>query len=250
MMSPHPFLLRYPMQIDAADRRTPSAVRKELARFGGLNPYNRANWRIVLAEDRKELRGGVFKTMPSGDVKTIELEPVMRDGKRVYVMHAREVKPDKVETGFHEVPKYPVKGWILERWFPVSKKGMTRTEWEDVKSSDGLTPMMGPYPAEGFYFMLAGPFSRIPEMEDLKNSISMHIRAEEQQPISYAQMLLNEINQEKEERENAYNQVVSDLAHFYESEVEPVLKGSSLEASRIRQELGEAMGDRSHQAMQ
>jgi len=238
------------MQIDAADRRTPSAVRKELARFGGLNPYQRANWRIVLAEDRKELRGGVFTTMPSGDVKTIELEPVMRNGKRVYIQHIREVKPEKVETGFHEVPKYPCQGWILERWFPASKKGMTKTEWESVKSSDGSTPMMGPFPVEGFYFMLAGPFSRIPEMQDLKNAISMHIRAEEENPSNYQQMLLNEINEEQEERERAYNKVVSDLAHFYESEVEPVLKGSSLEASRIRQELGEMMGDRSHQAIQ
>lgn len=238
------------MQIDAADRRTPSAVRNELARFGGLNPYNRANWRVVLAEDRKELRGGVFKTMPSGDVKAIELEPVMQNGKRVYVMHHREIKPEKVETGFHQVPKYPVKGWILERWFPVSKKGMTRTEWESVKSSDGITPMMGPYPSEGFYFMLAGPFTRIPEMEDLKNAISMHIRAEENDRVSYQQMLLNEINEEQEEREKAYDQAVSDLAHFYEQEVEPVLHGSSLAASRIRQDLGEMMGDRSHQALQ
>lgn len=238
------------MQIDAADRRTPSAVRTELARFGGLNPYNRANWRIVLAEDRKELRGGVFRTMPGGDVKTIELEPVIVDGQRVYVQHAREVKPEKVVTGFHEVPKYPVKGWILERWFPASKKGMSKTEWESIKSSDGTTPMMGPFPVEGFYFMLAGPFSRIPEMHDLKTAISMHIRAEESNPVSYAQMLLNEINEEQEERERAYNQVVSDLAHFYESEVEPVLKGSSLEASRIRQDLGSMMGDRTHQALQ
>lgn len=238
------------MQIDAADRRTPSAIRKELARFGGLNPYNRANWRIVLADDRRELRGGVFKTMPGGDVKTIELEPVMRNGKRVYVMHAREVKPDKVVTGFHEVPKYPVKGWILERWFPASKKGMTKTEWESVKSSDGTTPMMGPFPAEGFYFMLAGPFDQIPEMNDLKMSISIHIREEESSPVGYAQMLLNEINAEQEEQGKAYEQAVSDLAHFYESEVEPVLQGSSLEASRIRQDLGEMMGDRSHQALQ
>lgn len=238
------------MQIDAADRRTPSAVRKELGRYGGLNKYNQANWRIVLAEDRKELRGGVFKTMPSGNVRTTELEPVMRNGKRVYIMHHREIKPEKVETGFHEVPKYPVKGWILERWFPASKKGMTQSEWEAVKSSDGMTPMMGPFPVEGFYFMLAGPFTRIPEMEDLKNAISMHIRAEESDRESYAQMVLNEINQEQEERERAYNHAVSDLAHFYESEVDPVLKGSSLAASRIRQELGEQMGDRSHQTLQ
>lgn len=234
------------MQIDAADARTPSSIRNELGRYGGLNPYNRANWRIVLAEDRRELRGGVFKIMPSGDVKQTEFEPVMRNGKRVYRMHHTEVKPDKVLTGFHEVPKYPVKGWILERWFPASKKGMNREEWESVKSSDGFTPMMGPYPAEGFYFMLAGPFSRIPEMEDLKTSISMHIRTEEAQPVSYQQMLLNEINADEEEKAKAYQKALDDLGHFYDSEVAPVLKGSSLGAGRIRNELAEQVGDRSH----
>jgi len=234
------------MQIDSADLRTPSAVRTELGRYGGLNPYNRANWRIVLAEDRRELRGGVFKTMPSGDVKSFEFEPVLINGKRVYRMHHTEVKPEKIVTGFQEVPKYPVKGWILERWFPASKKGMGKAEWEAVKSSDGITPMMGPYPTEGFYFMLAGPFSRIPEMEDLKNAISMHIRAEEAQPASYQQMLLEEINGDEEEKAKAYAKAMEELGHFYESEVEPVMRGTSLGAGRIRNELAESVGDRSH----
>lgn len=233
------------MQIDAADRRTPSAVRNELARFGGLNPYNRANWRVVIAEDRLCRRGGIFKHMPTGDVKTVELEPVMRGGKHVYIQHVREVKPDKILTGFHDVPKYPVKGWILERWFPASKYG-TRADWEAAKSSDGVTPMMGPYPHEGDYFMLAGPFERMPEMNDLKMSISMHIREEESNPVSYKQMLLNEINAEQEEKERAYNQAVSDLEHFYESEVEPVMQGTSLAAGRIRNDLAAQIGDRSH----
>jgi hypothetical protein len=234
------------MQIDAADARTPSAVRNELGRYGGLNPYNRANWRIVLAEDRRELRGGVFTTMPSGDVKAVEFEKVMHNGKPAYRMHHVEVKPEKVETGFIEVPKYPVNGWILERWFPASKKGMSKAAWEDVKSSDGFTPMMGPFPVEGFYFMLAGPFSRIPEMADLKMAISMHIRAEEAQPVSYAQAVLEEMHLDEEEKERAYKKALDDLGHFYESEVEPVMRGSSLGAGRIRNELAESVGDRSH----
>lgn len=231
------------MQIDAADRNTPDAVRKELGRFGGLNPYNRANWRIVIAEHRLCRRGGIFKHMPTGDVKSFEIDP------HTFQMHYRDVKPDRVVTGFHDVPKYPVKGWILERWFPASKYG-TQADWEAVKSSDGITPMMGPYPHEGDYFMLAGPFEKIPEMNDLKMAISMHIREEESNTVGYEQMVLNEINAEHEEKERAYNKAVSDLEHFYESEVEPILKGSSLAAGRIRNDLGEMMGDRTHQALQ
>lgn len=236
------------MLIDAADRSTPAPIRKELARFGGLNPYNRANWRIVLAQDRLCRRGGVFTTMPSGDVKTIELEPIIRNGRKVYLQHVREIKPESVVTGTRDVPKYPVQGWVLERWFPASKYG-GRSAWEAVKSSDGVTPMMGPYPHEGDYFMLAGPFSRIPELTDLRESIAMHIRMENEQPESYHQLMLQQINEEQEEMEKAYQKCLSDLAHFYESEVEPVLKGTSLAAQRIRNDMAEAMGDRSHQGV-
>lgn len=227
------------MQIDAADRSTPDAIRKELGRFGGLNPYNRANWRIVLAQDRLCRRGGVFKTMPTGNVAVMEVDP------RTFEVHRREVKPERVVTGFHDVPKYPVKGWILERWFPARSYGL-QSDWEAEKSSDGITPMMGPYPHEGDYFMLAGPFERIPEIGDLKMAISMHLREEEERPTSYAQLMQMEINADIERDERAQKKATEDLAHFFESEVEPILRGTSLGAQRIRNEMQDAIGDRSH----
>jgi hypothetical protein len=230
------------MQIDAADRSTPDAVRKELGRFGGLNPYHRANWRLVLAQDRLVRRGGIFTTMPSGDVAVMEIDP------KTFEVHRREVKPEKVVTGYHDVPKYPVKGWVLERWFPASKYG-TQSDWEAAKSSDGVTPMMGPYPHEGDYFMLAGPFDRIPDIGDLKMAIQMHIREEEERPVGYNQMLLNEINADLEAEQKAYDKTLKDLAHFYDSEVEPILRGSSLGAGRIRNELAAELGDRTHQGV-
>lgn len=234
------------MQIDSADRRTPSAIRKALAEFGGYNRFNGANWRCIVAEDHLVLRGGVHRTMPSGDVKSVELEPVMVGGKRVYKMHHREVKPEKVETGWKRVPKWGVKGWVLERWF--APETVNRTVWEDAKSTDG-SPMMGPYPEQGYYFMLAGPWEQMPELADLKTAIAMHIRMENEQPTSYAQMLLNEVNGDLEAERKAYDKSLADLAHFYESEVAPVVKGSSLGASRIRQELANAVGDFSHQGI-
>lgn len=231
------------MRIDRADARTPKAVRDELARYGGLNRFNSANWRAIVAEDHLVLRGGVFRTMPGGDVRSIELEPM---GNGTYRQHYREVKPDKVETGWKHVPKYAVKGWILERWF--APETVNRTEWESAKSEDG-TPLMGPYPERGYYFMLAGPWEQMPELADLKMAISMHIRAEEQQPTSYQQMLLQEVNADLEAEQKAMAEATANLAHFYESEVEPVLTGTSLEAGRIRNDLAAMTGDRSHQAI-
>lgn len=180
--------------------------------------------------------------MPTGNVKTIEVDP------KTFRIYVNEVKPDRIVTGYHRVPKYPVKGWIIERWFPAHTFG-SPAQWESAKSSDGVTPMMGPFPHEGDYFMLAGPFDRIPEMADLKTAISMHIRAEEEQPVSYKQMLLNEINADLEAKEKQWKAYEDQVGAFYQQEVDPILKGTSLAAGRIRNELAEAMGDRSHQGI-
>lgn len=231
------------MQIEEADRSTPSSIRAELGRYGGLTPYHKANWRLVLAQDRLVRRGGVFTTMPSGDVAVMEVDP------RTFEVHRREVKAERVETGYKDVPKYPCKGWILERWFPAHMAGMSRSEWEAVKSSDGTTPMMGPYPSEGFYFMLAGPFETMPEIGDLRQAISMHLREETERPTSYQQVLLELIHEDTDREEKAYQKQLADLAHFYEESVEPVLRGTSLGAGRIRNELAASMGDHSHQGV-
>lgn len=205
------------MQIDAADRSTPSAIRKELARYGGMNPYNRAIWRLVIAEQRIVRRGGVFTEKgPQG--------------------------------GFRDVPKYPCKGWILERWFPASRFGV-RADWENAKALDGVTPLMGPYPSEGDYFMLAGPFERMPEMGDLKSAISQHIQMEENRSQNYAALMKAEIDADTERDELALKRETEALAQFYQDEVEPIMKGTSLEAGRIRNEIAEKMGDFSHQGI-
>jgi hypothetical protein len=229
------------MKIDSAERSTPSAVRRELARYGGLNQYARAHWRIVLSEERLVRRGGVFREMPSGEVEQFQIA----DGGRVQYT---PVKPERERSGYFDVPKYAVRGWILERWFPASMYG-DRASWESVKSSDGVTPMMGPYPSEGEYFMLAGPWAKIPEMADLKTAIAMHIRMEEANPVSYEQRLLEEIHADLDLELKQYEKVMSDVAHFYETEVEPVMRGTSLAAGRIRNELAAMTGDRTHQGV-
>lgn len=229
------------MITDAADRSTPTDIREELGRYGGLNPYGRAHWRVVLAQERLCRRGGVFKTMPTGDVAVIEVDP------KTFEVHRREVKPERVVTGIRDVPKYPVRGWILERWFPASH--YNKQEWERAKSSDGVTPMMGPFPHEGEYFMLGGPWAKVPEMADMKMAIAMHLREEATRPRNYAEVLRQEIEADRLEEERTMAKAYDDLAHFYDSEVEPVLKGTSLGAQRIRNEMQDAMGERSHQGV-
>lgn len=225
------------MLTDFADRRTPRAVRKALAEFGGYNRFGGANWRVIVAEDHMSLRGGVHKTMPSGNVKSIDLE---RLPNGTYKMHHSEVKPDKVETGWKMVPEWGLAGWVLEKWF--APETVNRAVWEDARSEDG-TPMMGPYPDKGYYFMLAGPWEQMPTLADLRLAIAMHIRTEEERPQEYQQLLLQRIHAETEAKERAYKEALDNLGHFYESEVEPVMRGTSLGAGRIRNDLAAQVGD-------
>lgn len=206
---------------------TPESVRKEIARFGGLNPFGGANWRVVLAETRTVLRG---RGLPPAD-------EVIRTGMKVTAE----------STGLHRVPKYPVKGWIIERWFAPNK--YSEVQWKAARCADGITPLMGPFPHEGEYFMLAGPFTHIPPLEDIKAAITLHIREEEQSPKGYNEMLRAEMVADWDRDEAAALKAERDLAYFYESVVKPVLKGSSLEAQRIRTEMAEKMGDWSHQGV-
>lgn len=231
------------MLTDEADLRTPSNIREFLVEFGGRNRFNGANWRCIVAEDHLVLRGGVHNHMPTDGSKSIELEP-LRNG--TYKMHHNEVKPTKVETGWIRKPKYGVKGWVLERWF--APETLNRALWEDARSTDG-SPMMGPYPEKGYYFMLEGPWEQIPDTAVLKWVIATHLRTENEKPESYEQAVLLEMNAEIEAEAKAYKEYVDNMGHFYESEVEPVMKGSSLGASRIRQELANAVGDFSHQGI-
>jgi hypothetical protein len=231
------------MLTDFADRRTPRAIRNALAEYAGYNRFGGANWRCIVAEDHLVLRGGVHKTMPSGDVKTFELE---RLPNGTYLQHFREVKPEKVEHGFKQVPKWGVSGWILERWF--APETLNRTIWENEKGEDG-TPLMGPYPEKGYYFMLAGPWEHMPELTDLRQAIAMHLRMEEERPLGYEAMLKQTVDEDQAAEEAAYQKAQADLAYFYESEVEPVMKGTSLAAGRIRNEIAAGMGDHSHQGI-
>jgi hypothetical protein len=217
------------MEIDEAEATTPELVRNEVSRFGGLNPFGGPNWRVVLSETRKVLRGrGLPPAVDvlAGKVSATDIEKYM---------------------GLHKVQKYPCKGWIIERWFAPNK--YSELDWTSAKGADGITPLMGPFPREGSYFMLAGPFADIPPMEDIKAAISMHIREEENSPKGYGEMMQAELLADQKRDEAAALAAEKFLADFYEQEVEPILTGTSLESQRIRNELAEQMGDFTQQAV-
>jgi hypothetical protein len=72
---------------------------------------------------------------------------------------------------------------------------------------------------------------------------------EEERPLGYEAMLKQTVDEDQAAEEAAYQKAQADLAYFYESEVEPVMKGTSLAAGRIRNEIAAGMGDHSHQGI-
>lgn len=147
---------------------TPSEVTEKLLRWGGKNVYGETNWRVILAENHLVQRAGMW-TEFAEDTEQTHYEP----SKAGLHYQTRQIAPDRIQIGMFWVPLYQVTGWILERWFPAATYG-SKTEWESALSQDGVTPMMGPYPERGGYFMLSGggSWERIPLLESLRSSIA------------------------------------------------------------------------------
>lgn len=149
-------------------RDTPNDVIDKLTRWGGTNEYRDPNWRIILAENHLVQRAGMW-TEFADETEQVHFETV---GKDVHYT-TRQIAPDAIRIGTFWVPLYQVTGWILERWFPASSYG-SKEQWESALSQDGVTPMMGPFPERGGYFMLSGggPWPEIPLLEDIRESIA------------------------------------------------------------------------------
>ncbi|HZR30087.1 MAG TPA: hypothetical protein VFA71_15015 [Terriglobales bacterium] len=145
-------------------RDTPPDVIEKLTAWGGKNEFGDPYWRIILAQNHLVQRAGMWTEFAVG---AEQARPTGID----YKLEFQQIAPDSIKTGMFWVPLYPVKGWVLERWFPPSSLG-TRQAWEAALSQDNETPMMGPYPERGHYFMLDGPWEQIPNLEAVRRSIS------------------------------------------------------------------------------
>ena len=224
------------MSITNPELDAPVAVQKALLQHGGKVPgQNRAMWRLVLAQNCLIVANGIMHNLPTGDISCFAMGP---NGK-VY-----QKPSDTISSGRFEIPKYPCEGWVLEKWFAPAIWG-TPEEWASHKSEDGST-IMGGYPSEGDYWMLAGPFERIPELADLRQAIDMHLHAMQRQPTNYAAVLKQTVLDQETEREHRREKLEADLAYMRQNELVPVLKSGSLAAQRFRDSLQRMVGDSSH----
>jgi hypothetical protein len=225
------------MSITDPTNDAPKAVQDAIARWGGRNPYGDPMWRIVLAQHCIVKRGGIQRELDNGEqsIVTIGFGGKVIESK----VHA------SVTSGILEVPRYNVEGWILEKWFPASTWG-TPEQWRSEKSEDGSRILCEEYPERGRYFLMNGPFDMIPELGDLENSISMYEDDMRKQPTNHDSYFRQVMRDEEYARKKAKDKLVADLNYRRKNELVPVLKSSSLEAQRFRNDLTAQAGLSEH----
>lgn len=224
----------------------PKAVQKAITKFGGKNSYGQPLWRIVLAQDQLVKRGGVHMKWPTGEIKTCGFEKIP-DGKGGYVYRQVPIEqhPESVTYGVLEVPKYPVRGWVLERWFPPHVFG-SKDDWMSAKAVDGLTPLFGEFPSRGDYFMVVGPLDELPELSDIENAIAMWEKQMSLRPTNTQAWFERELKEQRDAEEAAYEKMVAELTQYAKSEITPIFNTISTGAQAVRNEVQKSLGNQSH----
>lgn len=212
-----------------------------------MNPFKQPQWRLIVSADRLIKEAGVWSDWAEGlstkEKGGLNFSPVA-DAPGVHYQRYQN-KPLRVVTEVRETQKYPhAEGWILEKWFPASSYG-TREEWHSYKASDGVTPMLGPYPECGDYEFQYGPWEKLPTTDMLQGLISQYsssIANRKGTPFARAVEYLQRAQYAEEKKEQK-------LKEEYEAIFRDVLSpmnSTSLAASRWRQDLAKRTGQTSH----
>jgi hypothetical protein len=215
-------------------RDTPREVIEALIRWGGKNEYGEPNWRIILAQNHLVQRAGMW-TEFADDTEQTQFRTV---GSQVRYQH-RDIAPDRILTGTRWVPLYQIEGWILERWFPASSYG-SREQWESALSQDGVTPMMGPFPERGGYFMPSGggPWEEIPVLEDIRASIAQWENSSHLHGFMDAESVNNAMRRAQieadDEEERKYDKFLQEVAYQRLTHLEFIKSNPALAGFRNR----------------
>lgn len=219
---------------DHAERKTPAEIRRLLLEYGGKTPTGLPMWRLVEAGDCRILCQGRMHHFPRGVDFSIE--------------RAAEIRPDSISGGVMLLPRYrdiPGHQWILQKWFPPSVWG-SAADWRLHRAEDPDTPLfVQEFPANGDYFMLAGPWNSIEEAGDLRAALRTYLRSLLSRPKdaqNYVRQLMAEEVSERQERLEKLEKEI------YRAEVEhrQMLTSVSSEAQRLRNLIAEQAGVDGH----
>ena len=224
------------MNLDAlANKDIPAGLRGEITRYGGLNPFGRPFWRVVWAENVREQCFGTMSRMPrvEGSIDMAEVA---------------NLEAQSFESGEFWLPRYANQGAILERWFPGSTWG-SREDWEQELAADGITPLKGPWPRQGDYFMVGeGFYPSMPTVGFWKQQISEEIYRMNHAPVDPATHLQNLLYVQRAQEAARRAAFLEEVNHIHRGTVEPMLATVGRTAQRLRDEVWADMGMEGHLA--
>ena len=216
------------MYEDRPEKDTPEYVQAELREYGGLSPDGQAIWRLVLAQN---CRVHCFGTQNHVSQDWAKLPEDARPTDLVV---------DRVEEGEFWIPRYAIKGWILQRWFPASAWGL-RESWEGEKAKDGRTRLLAAWPRRGDYMMMpCGPWRTIVEAGDLKAAIRCYNAQQRRNPASWQNHMQAMLAFEEQERQQLADTYADEIAAQHRLGVASILRTASKAAQEFRSTLSNA----------
>jgi hypothetical protein len=214
----------------------PVALHREITRFGGLNPFGKPLWRVVLAQNVLEQSFGVMRHMPCVSADAMPDNEIP------------DVEPERIETGEFWTPRYSGRGWILERWFPASVWGSLQ-EWRLATAEDGETRMMGAFPRHGDYYMVSDVcLPKCPSVGYWKTEIGKELRrmtAMHSDPSRRMNEALYMARIAEERRKERFTEEVNSI---HRSVTAPILATVGRTAQCLRDGLAEQIGLRGNLA--
>lgn len=218
---------------ELANRDVPAEIRREITRYGGMNPFRMPAWRVVWAQNVREQSFGTMRHMPhiNADLEMVDIAAL---------------EPERFESGELWIPRYSQPGAILERWFPASTWG-SQSDWESELAEDGETRLKGEWPRHGDYFMVGDGFNA--EMQPVgfwKEEIQRELRRQANAPTDPATYLSNCLHVQQANEEARREAFLYEVNQIHRGTVEPMLATVGRTAQRLRDSLAAEIGFEGH----
>ena len=215
-----------------------------LIRRGGNNPMGFPIYRVVRSEYIFEKVGGEWHDWDD-NLGMDDRGGLKADGSGGIAVS--RFRPDRIFVGIREIPTYThldEDGWILERWFPAFYFGSPESWNAHVVKGTNL-PALGPYPTDGRYLMLCGPFPQEPDVSFVIDYIAHWETRRESFPNDVEAYVKQQVDKAiRREEERGERAIRENTARVMDSVVS--LTSNTLEAGRWRSKMWEKSGHTSH----
>ena len=208
---------------DRPEKDTPDFILAELHEYGGESPDGQPIWRLVRAENCRIRCFGTLNHVNPDIVKNWSETAKPTD-----------LVPDRIEEGEFWIPRYRVKGWILQRWFPASMWG-SKERWESEKAKDGRRRLLAAWPQSGDYMMMpCGPWKSWQDAGDLKAAIRTYNIQQRRNPVNWQNHLMAMTAFEEQERQQAADEYAAEIAAMHREAFGSALRTVSESAQELR----------------